>query len=119
MLNRQFAFIPLTFALLLMNYSEPQKQANAIEFECAGVTQEQIAAIASEIAQQYEIEIAREYLKYYCQGFQAQREIGVNGEIALFLRFADDEGDRLANLYSTAYDRGANDAHPLLGEPDQ
>ena len=118
MFNRQFAFIPLTFALLLMNPSEPQKQANSIEFECAGVAQEQLAAIATEIAEHHEPAIVTEYLKYYCDGFQAQQEAGVDAEVQAFVGFEDDEGERFAKLAEAAFDRGANDAARLLGRVD-
>ncbi|MEP0959565.1 hypothetical protein [Microcoleus sp. FACHB-1515] len=98
-----------------MNYSEPQKQADAIEFECAGVAREQLVAIATEIAQQHESEIVTEYLKYYCEGFQAQQQAGVDAEISLFVGFEDDEGDRLAKLMTAAFERGSNDASRSLG----
>ncbi|NJL23562.1 MAG: hypothetical protein HC895_26575 [Leptolyngbyaceae cyanobacterium SM1_3_5] len=112
MFNRQFAFIPLTFALLLMNYSEPQKQADAID-ECAGVAQEQLEAIASEISQQHEPAIVTEYLKYYCQGYQAGQRSG-GGGVAFFLML-ENEGYRLSNLFMAAYHRGADAACGLPG----
>lgn len=116
MFSPQFAFIPLTFALL-MNHAEPQKQANAIEFECAGVAQEQLAAIAAEIAANHEPAIVPEYLKWYCLGFQAMQESrGNEVGVGFFLRI---EGDQLASLYTTAYGRGALDAQRSVSEPDQ